>query len=106
MSNLASVPIRNYSTTEAAAILGIDPSLVRRLCKAGRIATVQIENRNRIAGGLGCRRRRILQIVIRGLKLCPVDRCNHGPLQCLPNREPKQLLRTPGRDDRLPLSKL
>ncbi len=34
--------MRYLSTTEAAAILHVDPSRVRLLCKLGRIATIKI----------------------------------------------------------------
>jgi excisionase family DNA binding protein len=36
--------MRYYSTTEAAAILHVDPSRVRLLCKQGRIKTIMIGN--------------------------------------------------------------
>ena len=34
--------MRYLSTTEAAAVLKVDPSRVRLLCKLGRIATIRI----------------------------------------------------------------
>ena len=36
--------MRYLTTTEAAAILGVDPSRVRLLCQRGRIKTIKIGN--------------------------------------------------------------
>ena len=36
--------MRYYSTTEAAAVLNVDPSRVRMLCKLGRIETIKVGN--------------------------------------------------------------
>jgi excisionase family DNA binding protein len=36
--------MRYYSTTEAAAVLHVEPSWVRLLCKRGRIKTIMIGN--------------------------------------------------------------
>ncbi len=36
--------MRYFTTTEAAAILHVDPSRVRLLCKLGRIETIKIGN--------------------------------------------------------------
>jgi excisionase family DNA binding protein len=36
--------MRYYSTTEAAAILHVEPSWVRLLCKRGRIKTIMVGN--------------------------------------------------------------
>ena len=41
--------MRYYSTTEAAAVLNVDPSRVRLLCKLGRIETIKIGNTYGIA---------------------------------------------------------
>jgi excisionase family DNA binding protein len=41
--------MRYYSTTEAAAILNVDPSRVRMLCKLGRIETIKVGNTYGIA---------------------------------------------------------
>ena len=41
--------MRYLSTTEAAAVLNVDPSRVRLLCKLGRIATIKIGNTYGIA---------------------------------------------------------
>ena len=40
-----------FSTTEAAAILHVDPSRVRLLCKFGRIETIKVGNTYGIAEG-------------------------------------------------------
>jgi excisionase family DNA binding protein len=36
--------MRYFSTTEAAAVLHVEPSWVRLLCKRGRIRTIMIGN--------------------------------------------------------------
>ena len=36
--------MRYYTTTEAAAVLHLDPSRVRLLCKLGRIKTIKVGN--------------------------------------------------------------
>jgi excisionase family DNA binding protein len=41
--------MRYFTTTEAAAILNVDPSRVRLLCKLGRIETIKIGNTYGIA---------------------------------------------------------
>jgi excisionase family DNA binding protein len=41
--------MRYYTTTEAAAVLNVDPSRVRLLCKLGRIETIKIGNTYGIA---------------------------------------------------------
>ena len=41
--------MRYLSTTEAAAVLHIDPSRVRLLCKLGRIETIKVGNTYGIA---------------------------------------------------------
>ena len=41
--------MRYFTTTEAAAVLNIDPSRVRLLCKLGRIETIKIGNTYGIA---------------------------------------------------------
>jgi excisionase family DNA binding protein len=41
--------MRYYSTTEAAAVLNVDPSRVRMLCKLGRIETIKVGNTYGIA---------------------------------------------------------
>jgi excisionase family DNA binding protein len=41
--------MRYLSTTEAAAILHVDPSRVRLLCKLGRIETIRVGNTYGIA---------------------------------------------------------
>jgi excisionase family DNA binding protein len=41
--------MRYYSTTEAAAVLNVDPSRVRLLCKLGRIETIMVGNTYGIA---------------------------------------------------------
>jgi excisionase family DNA binding protein len=41
--------MRYFTTTEAAAVLGVDPSRVRLLCKLGRIETIKIGNTYGIA---------------------------------------------------------
>jgi excisionase family DNA binding protein len=41
--------VRYFTTTEAAAILNVDPSRVRLLCKLGRIETIKIGNTYGIA---------------------------------------------------------
>ena len=41
--------MRYLSTTEAAAILQVDPSRVRLLCKLGRIETIRVGNTYGIA---------------------------------------------------------
>jgi excisionase family DNA binding protein len=43
--------MRYLSTTEAAAVLSIDPSRVRLLCKLGRIKTTRVGNTYGIAEG-------------------------------------------------------
>jgi excisionase family DNA binding protein len=43
--------MRYLSTTEAAAVLHVDPSRVRLLCKQGRIETIKIGNTYGIAEG-------------------------------------------------------
>jgi len=41
--------MRFFSTTEAAAVLNVDPSRVRMLCKLGRIETIKVGNTYGIA---------------------------------------------------------
>jgi excisionase family DNA binding protein len=41
--------MRYFTTTEAAAVLNVDPSRVRMLCKLGRIETIKIGNTYGIA---------------------------------------------------------
>ena len=41
--------MRYLTTTEAAAVLNVDPSRVRLLCKLGRIETIKIGNTYGIA---------------------------------------------------------
>jgi len=41
--------MRYFTTTEAAAVLNVDPSRVRLLCKLGRIETIKIGNTYGIA---------------------------------------------------------
>jgi excisionase family DNA binding protein len=41
--------VRYYTTTEAAAVLQVDPSRVRLLCKLGRIETIKVGNTYGIA---------------------------------------------------------
>ena len=41
--------MRYLSTTEAAAVLHVDPSRVRLLCKLGRIETIKVGNTYAIA---------------------------------------------------------
>ncbi len=41
--------MRYFTTTEAAAVLHIDPSRVRLLCKLGRIETIKVGNTYGIA---------------------------------------------------------
>ena len=41
--------MRYLSTTEAAAVLQVDPSRVRLLCKLGRIETIKVGNTYGIA---------------------------------------------------------
>ncbi len=41
--------MRYCSTTEAAAVLKVDPSRVRMLCKLGRIETIKVGNTYGIA---------------------------------------------------------
>jgi excisionase family DNA binding protein len=43
--------MRYFTTTEAAAVLHVDPSRVRLLCKLGRIETIKIGNTYGIAEG-------------------------------------------------------
>ena len=41
--------MRYFTTTEAAAVLHLDPSRVRLLCKLGRIETIKVGNTYGIA---------------------------------------------------------
>jgi hypothetical protein len=41
--------MRYFSTTEVAAVLQVDPSRVRLLCKLGRIETIRVGNTYGIA---------------------------------------------------------
>jgi len=41
--------MRYFTTTEAAAVLNVDPSRIRLLCKLGRIETIKIGNTYGIA---------------------------------------------------------
>jgi len=43
--------MRYFTTTEAAAVLHLDPSRVRLLCKLGRIKTIKVGNTYAIAEG-------------------------------------------------------